>query len=68
MRDAYERAILEQWDGKKLKQYCPVCNKNTDFIVHKSGLANCVECKTGKEIDLTDAVKKLKAMGVVLRK
>lgn len=58
-----EQALLAQMDGKKNKQHCPNCNKETIYTYHKSGIATCDECGVEAKIDLTETIKQLKAMG-----
>ncbi len=67
MSDKMEQAILAQMDGKPNKQHCPKCNKETTYICHKSGMADCTECGVEGKIDLSELIKKLKAMGVFVK-
>ncbi|EHQ90196.1 hypothetical protein [Desulfosporosinus youngiae] len=62
--DKFENALLKQLDGQKTSRDCMVCNRKTDFIFNKDGTITCTKCKTKIKVDLTDAVKGLKKLGV----
>lgn len=68
MSDKMEQIILQKLDGQKNKQHCPKCNKDTIYIYHKSGVANCTEsgCRAEAKIDLSEYIKQLKANGVIV--
>jgi|GEM_PF-5414726 len=67
--DKIKENLLKQLDGQKNKQYCSGCKKDTVYIYHKDGIASCSEpgCGCKGEIDLTEAIKSLKSIGVFVK-
>ena len=66
--DKFKTALLKQMAGQRTTKPCKNCNKDTIFIIDKSGAAKCTEpgCTYQYEIDLTETIKDLKAMGVLV--
>ncbi len=62
--DRLEKEVLKQLNGQRARQLCPVCKKETWYIYHNTGKANCTICKNEVEIDLTNLIKDLKKRGV----
>ena len=64
--DRFEKAILKQLVGQKVTHDCDTCNDKGDFVIGEDGFITCTKCNSKRKVDLTNAIRDLKKLGVSL--